>query len=135
MTELPRIFADCDSLREAFVDGLERMLAEHHNLGVFILVLAAAMSSCFFIQCIVQSVQHQLSDVVKKPQGIGTVLQPYIQLFIQEIREMGNGNGMFPEFLPVQFLGFGPTGKCLQDCEAQCYPCEFTHPEDHHSLP
>jgi len=42
MTEAPGVFRSRDSLREAFVDGLELMLAEHHDLGVFILALANA---------------------------------------------------------------------------------------------
>jgi len=42
MTEAADIFQSPDSFREAFIDGLEQMLAEHNGLGVFILVLANA---------------------------------------------------------------------------------------------
>lgn len=42
MIELPGLFHSTENLREAFVDGLERMLETHHGLGVFILVLANA---------------------------------------------------------------------------------------------
>ncbi len=42
MTDPATIFQSPDSFREAFIDGLERMLARHSGLGVFILVLANA---------------------------------------------------------------------------------------------
>lgn len=56
MTE--RIFDSPAILREAFVDGLARMLAEHHNLGVFILVLANAT----YDKGIYQHLQASLRD-------------------------------------------------------------------------
>lgn len=42
MTELPGLFARPEAFREAFVEGLSRMLVEHLGMGVFILVLANA---------------------------------------------------------------------------------------------
>ena len=42
MAELPAIFTQPGRLRQGFVEGLERMLASHEGLGVFILVLANA---------------------------------------------------------------------------------------------
>lgn len=42
MTDLPEVFHSEQALRSAFVQGLERMLADHAGLGVFILALANA---------------------------------------------------------------------------------------------
>ena len=42
MTELPALYRDEAVLRQTFAEGLERMLAHHPGLGVFILVLANA---------------------------------------------------------------------------------------------
>jgi hypothetical protein len=42
MTEIPEVFHSDQALRGAFVAGLERMLAGHSGLGIFILVLANA---------------------------------------------------------------------------------------------
>jgi diadenosine tetraphosphate (Ap4A) HIT family hydrolase len=54
-------FADPATLQRCFVDGLERMLAEHPALGVFILVLANAAQDATLWQSLRGKLRHRFN--------------------------------------------------------------------------
>jgi len=66
MTELPALLRSTEQLRQAFVDGLERMLSEHHELGVFILVLANATYDQRIYQRLREPLRERFGQLAEK---------------------------------------------------------------------
>lgn len=95
MTE-PGIFRNREVLREAFIDGLERMLAEHHNLGVFILVLANATYDAPIYQRLQRPLQERFEQ-----------LSEQMRATLRAGRPLGDAPDDVLVFLKLMAVGFG----------------------------